>query len=342
MALTLAQFNEFSQLTGDVFANHTLQVSENGTYDLSQKTIASGVNYDVDASATTGAVTLIANNAGGETLTGGTGTDTLTGGTGATTFVLNSNAGSVTGHSGSDTLTSDYGNITGVDVTGIKTLDMATTANLILTEDQLNEFSNLTGVNWENHTLEVTAPGTCDLSQKTIASGVTFDLDASGSTGAVTLIGGNQAGEVLSAGTGSDTLKGATGYTSYNFGSSFGQDVIDNTANTSGAPQGEIDFNYSTGISDQNLWFQRSGNNLLVDVLGTNDQIDVSGWFGSNAAAQVQSIDASGLKLDTQVAQLVSAMASYAANNSGFNPATATSMPTDPTLQNAIAAAWHA
>jgi hypothetical protein len=35
-------------------------------------------------------------------------------------------------------------------------------------------------------------------------------------------------------------------------------------------------------------------------------------------------------------------MASYGASNSGFNPTTATAMPTDTTLQNAIAAAWHA
>jgi len=35
------------------------------------------------------------------------------------------------------------------------------------------------------------------------------------------------------------------------------------------------------------------------------------------------------------------AMAAYQANNPGFNPATATSMPTDPTLRSALAAAWH-
>jgi hypothetical protein len=34
-------------------------------------------------------------------------------------------------------------------------------------------------------------------------------------------------------------------------------------------------------------------------------------------------------------------MATYSANNPGFNPATATQMPTDSNLQSAIAAAWH-
>jgi hypothetical protein len=34
-------------------------------------------------------------------------------------------------------------------------------------------------------------------------------------------------------------------------------------------------------------------------------------------------------------------MATYAANNNGFNPTTATAMSTDTTLQTAIAASWH-
>jgi hypothetical protein len=34
-------------------------------------------------------------------------------------------------------------------------------------------------------------------------------------------------------------------------------------------------------------------------------------------------------------------MASFSADNSAFNPVTATQMPTDPGLQSAIAASWH-
>jgi hypothetical protein len=34
-------------------------------------------------------------------------------------------------------------------------------------------------------------------------------------------------------------------------------------------------------------------------------------------------------------------MAAYAANNPSFNPATATMMPNDASLQNVLAAAWH-
>jgi hypothetical protein len=34
-------------------------------------------------------------------------------------------------------------------------------------------------------------------------------------------------------------------------------------------------------------------------------------------------------------------MATYVANNPGFDPTQASQMPNDQTLQNAIAAAWH-
>jgi hypothetical protein len=60
--------------------------------------------------------------------------------------------------------------------------------------------------------------------------------------------------------------------------------------------------------------------------------------MASQAGAEVQSIHAGGLTLDTQVAQ---AMASFGASNSGFNPQTATAMSSNTTLQNTIAAAWH-
>lgn len=59
---------------------------------------------------------------------------------------------------------------------------------------------------------------------------------------------------------------------------------------------------------------------------------------GGNKALE---ITAGGLKLDNQISQLVQAMATYSANNPGFDPVTASQAPNDTSLQNAIAAAWH-
>jgi hypothetical protein len=142
--------------------------------------------------------------------------------------------------------------------------------------------------------------------------------------------------------TGNDTLDGASGTpVTYKFGSTFGQDVINNNAGTSA--NGQVNFN---GPSDQNLWFQQSGNNLQVDLLGTNDQITINNWF-SGGGDQVSKFTAGSLTLDTQVSALVTAMATYAANNSGFNPTTAPSSIESmagngaTALQNAVTSAWH-
>jgi hypothetical protein len=194
--------------------------------------------------------------------------------------------------------------------------------------------------------LEATSAGTYDLSGKTL-TGNTFYLDASLTDADVTLIGSDQDNQILIGGAGNDTLaagagnndvlNGGSGYTTYQFGSAFGQDTVNNNGGSSA--NGEIDF--GGGLTDENLSFQVSGNNLVIDELGTNQSVTVAGWE-NGGGAQVGSINADGYTLvASQVQALVSAMASYAANNSGFNPTTATSMPTDSTLQNAIAAAWQ-
>ena len=110
------------------------------------------------------------------------------------------------------------------------------------------------------------------------------------------------------------------------------------TGGTLIASGGELDF--GTGISDSNLWFLQSGNNLQIDLMGTTDNVTISNWF-SGAAEQLQEITAAGLKIDSQIAQLVQAMASYSAAHTGFDPTSVAQAPNDPTLQTAIANAWR-
>jgi hypothetical protein len=86
----------------------------------------------------------------------------------------------------------------------------------------------------------------------------------------------------------------------------------------------------------------QSGNDLKIDILGTNTSVTATGWFSSNAN-QLQEITAGSLKIDNQVSQLVQAMATYSANNPGFDPTSSSigTVPNDPGLQNSLAAAWH-
>ena len=80
----------------------------------------------------------------------------------------------------------------------------------------------------------------------------------------------------------------------------------------------ELDF--TGGIADDQLWFPQSGNDLRIDLMGTQTDVIVKDWFASSSN-QLQEITAGGLKLDSQVSQLVQAMASYSAAHSGFDPA---------------------
>ena len=80
----------------------------------------------------------------------------------------------------------------------------------------------------------------------------------------------------------------------------------------------------------------------LAGFLGGAPGEAIDGWFGANPSARLSDfISGDGLRLDSAFTQLVSAMAVYQANNPGFDPSTAGSMPTDSTLRNAISTAWH-
>jgi hypothetical protein len=147
--------------------------------------------------------------------------------------------------------------------------------------------------------------------------------------------GGN---DVFVSNGGSDTLIGGPGNNTYVASPITGQATI-NANGTAGATN-VLDF--TGGITDENLWFQQSGNDLKIDLLGTNTQVGVSNWF-SSSSNQLQEISAGSLKIDSQVSQLVQAMATYSASNPGFDPAApgVTAVPSDANLQTTLAAAWH-
>jgi Ca2+-binding RTX toxin-like protein len=194
----------------------------------------------------------------------------------------------------------------------------------------------------------------------TATAGVTADLDdSSNNTGDAAgdvywdienlagssfndVLRGTSAANVLNGGGGSDILVGNGGYDTYMIKLAAGDIVVDNRASDGvTTANGEIDF--GTGISASQLWFAQVGNDLRINVLGASEHVTISEWYGSAARAQVQEFDtADGLKLDTQLAQLTAAMASYSAANPGFDPTTAPQMPVDSNLQSAISAAWHA
>ncbi|KPW93228.1 calcium-binding protein [Pseudomonas syringae pv. coryli] len=118
-----------------------------------------------------------------------------------------------------------------------------------------------------------------------------------------------QGDDFLDGKAGNDYLIGGDGNDVYAFGRNYGQDTIDNHSNSLGASDVlEID------VSDvRELWFSQSKDDLIVSVLGSDDNITVKNWFDS-PANQLASIDAGGHQFDNgQVDNLVNAMASFGA-----------------------------
>ena len=117
------------------------------------------------------------------------------------------------------------------------------------------------------------------------------------------------------------------GNTNNSYLATTGSGQISITAAQGGGTANDLDF--TGALTDQNLWFLQSANNLQIDILGSSTSVTVNNWF-ANTPDQLQEISAGGLKIDSQVSQLVQAMATYSSNNPGFNPtASAASMPAD-------------
>jgi Ca2+-binding RTX toxin-like protein len=140
--------------------------------------------------------------------------------------------------------------------------------------------------------------------------------------------------DVLKGGTGADALSGGTGNDDYLFARGYGADTLtDNDATA-----GNSDRLIFSGVSHDQLWFRSLGNNLEVSVIGTTDKVSISNWNlgAANHVEQIRAAD--GLNLsDTQVANLVNAMAAFAPPSAGQ-----TSLSTNyhTALDSVIAANW--
>lgn len=64
-------------------------------------------------------------------------------------------------------------------------------------------------------------------------------------------------------------------------------------------------------MANDDLWLSRSGDNLIVDVVGTDDWVKINDWYVDDSN-QLDTIEASNLLLHRdQVDQLVNAMAVF-------------------------------
>ncbi|MEX1147437.1 MAG: cadherin domain-containing protein, partial [Sphingomonadales bacterium] len=95
-----------------------------------------------------------------------------------------------------------------------------------------------------------------------------------GGTGDDTLFGGD-GDDILSGGTGDDTLDGGLGNDTYLIGRTSGADTIWNYD-----PSGtDIDVLGYDDINDNDLWFERVGDDMVISVVGTSTTTTVKNWY---------------------------------------------------------------
>ena len=142
--------------------------------------------------------------------------------------------------------------------------------------------------------------------------------------------------DLLDGGAGDDRLSGGGGNDTYRFAVGSGVDTISEYDTTVGNAD-ILAFGPKTAI--EQLWFRKVANDLEVSIIGTPDKVTVSNWY-AGSAYHVEQFQTAGGKvlLDSQVQNLVQAMASFAPPASGQTTLTAAYQTT---LAPVLAANWH-
>jgi Ca2+-binding RTX toxin-like protein len=141
-------------------------------------------------------------------------------------------------------------------------------------------------------------------------------------------------------GAGNDTITGSVYADIYRFNRGDGADTITDNRGSGYAPYDTTDkLIFGEGITEQDVWLSRSGNHLLIDLMGDGGQVQVNNWYSSSNYRIEELHLSDGQKLlYAQVDSLVQAMAAFAPPAPGQTTLT----PEQQTaLAPVIAAAWN-
>ncbi|MBT2335579.1 hypothetical protein J7E49_16860 [Variovorax paradoxus] len=150
------------------------------------------------------------------------------------------------------------------------------------------------------------------------------------------ILNGGSGDDVLSGGVGNDALAGGSGSDTYLLARGEDSDTV--TENDASAGNTDVAL-FGSSIAADQLWFRAVGNNLEVSVIGGTDKFVINDWYlgGQHHVEQFKTSDGKTL-LDSQVQNLVDAMASFAPPAAGQ-----TTLPANyqSSLSSVIAANWH-
>ena len=144
-------------------------------------------------------------------------------------------------------------------------------------------------------------------------------------------IRGRDGNDVLAGGEHDDTLEGGAGSDDYIFARGDDADIIEETAGS------VSDFDrilFGDDISKDQLWFQKTGDDLQILVTGTDDSMTISDWYSASEGPIEQIVSGDGDTLtEASVELLVDAMAT-------FDPPTSESPAHVEDVHEAINLAW--
>ena len=310
---------------------------------------------------------ILTGNSAANTLDGGTGADTLAGGAGDDIYLVDHTGDVVTelAAEGTDLVNASVNytlgaNVENLTLTGTSAINATGNAldNVLTGNSAANVLTGGAGndtyiAGTGDTTIEAANAGT-DTVQTAIAwtlatnvenllltgtsavngTGNASDNILTGNSAANTLTG-NAGADTLDGKAGADTLIGGTGNDTYWLGRGWGIDTIqenDATAGNTDVAQ------FDVGIATDQLWFQHVANNLEVSIIGTSDKFTLANWY-SGSANHVEQFKTSNGKmlLDSQVQNLVSAMAAFSPPAAGQTTLSASYATT---LAPVIAANW--
>ena len=149
-------------------------------------------------------------------------------------------------------------------------------------------------------------------------------------------INGSYVGDTFNGGTGNDIINGGYYANTYEFNLGDGADII--------REYGASSFNdklvFGENISYDQLWFKQVGNDLQVSIIGTDSLVNIEDWYlSSNNEIEEIHVSSGEVLYESQVAQLVAAMASFSPPLQGE---TTLSTELASQLDPVIAASWQA
>jgi Ca2+-binding RTX toxin-like protein len=251
-------------------------------------------------------------NSGANMLDGGSGNDTLCGQGGSDMLDGGTGDDYLNGGEGSDTMSGGLGNDSYVvESAGDEVVENAGEG----TDMVQSSVTYALGANVEK--LILTGSGSIngrgnELSNAIYGNSISNGLEGGGGDDALYGYGGD---DHLDGGTGNDMLYGGAGNDTYCFGRGDGHDVIVD----SDAATGNRDvLAFAADVGIDQLWFRHSGNDLLVSIIGSTDNVAIRNWYSGTAShvEQIRSGDGKVLA-DTNIDALVQAMAVMSAPAAG-------------------------